>query len=190
MTPPSTTPRTLSTAGARRETVLQTAAKVFAARGLHGTPTTEVAKAAGISQAYLFRLFPTKMDLAVAVINRCHERIADAFRSAAEAAKAEGTDPLDAMGGAYVELLQDRDQLLLQLHGIAAAAGDPALRDAMRDGFRGLYELVAEQSGADDERIAAFFATGMLLNVIAATDAFELDEPWAQAFRTMPKSDL
>jgi AcrR family transcriptional regulator len=161
--------------------VLQTAAKSFASRGLAATPTTEVAKAAGISQAYLFRLFPTKSDLAVAVMQRCHERIATAFLEAAETPKASSTDVLEAMGDAYAELLRDRDQLLLQLHGFAAAAGDPALRDTMRNGFRKLYEVVAEQSGAEPAEISAFFASGMLLNVMAAMDAFELDEPWAQA---------
>jgi AcrR family transcriptional regulator len=182
MTPGSSTPRTLSTAGARRETVLETAATSFARRGLLGTPTTEVAKAAGISQAYLFRLFPTKTDLAVAVMQRCHERIASAFEEAAQTALRDGADPLDAMGEAYRELLRDRDQLLLQLHGFAAAAGDPALRDTMRAGFRRLYDVVAEYSGAGEEEISSFFASGMLLNVMAAMDAFELDEPWARAF--------
>lgn len=175
--------RTLSTADARRETVLETAAKAFAARGVRGTPTTEVAKAAGISQAYLFRLFPTKADLAVAVMERCHERIADAFTQAAVEAKARGAEPMEAMGDAYVELLRDRDQLLLQLHGFAAAAGDPVFRDTMRAGFARLHEIVAEQSGAGDEEIGAFFAKGMLLNVMAAMDAFELDDAWARAFR-------
>jgi hypothetical protein len=88
------------------------------------------------------------------------------------------------MGDAYVELLSDRDQLLLQLHGFAAAAGDPVLRDTMRAGFSRLYTVVSEQSGASDEEISAFFATGMLLNVMASMDALELDAPWANAFRS------
>ena len=48
----------------------------FAERGFLGTPTTEIAKAAGISQAYLFRLFPTKSDLVLAVdraLQRAHQ---------------------------------------------------------------------------------------------------------------------
>ncbi len=37
-------PRTLSTAEERREAVLEAAMRVFAARGFHGTPTTETSQ--------------------------------------------------------------------------------------------------------------------------------------------------
>ena len=79
--PASSPSRTLSTAEARRETILQAAERVFAARGLHGTPTIEVAKAAGISQAYVFRLFPTKAELFIALVQRCNERVHRTFAS-------------------------------------------------------------------------------------------------------------
>src|SRR5947208_1928580 len=127
--------RTLQTAGERREAVLEAAVKVFAARGLHGTPTVEVAKAAGISHAYLFRLFPTKSDLAVALIGRANERVYDAFANAAAEAKRTGEDPLHAMGQAYGQLLVDRDLLLLQMHSHAASPEAPVIREAARDGF-------------------------------------------------------
>lgn len=170
--------RTLSTADERRETVLQAAEKVFAARGYHGTPTTAIAKAAGISQAYLFRLFPTKRELFVALVDRCYERTAATFAQAAD----EATDatPLAAMGAAYGELLRDRDALLLQLQ-THAATDDPEIRDAVRRGFGRLYELVAQRSGATDEELQHWFAHGMLMNVVAAMRADELDEPWARA---------
>jgi AcrR family transcriptional regulator len=170
--------RTLSTADERRETVLQAAEKVFAARGYHGTPTTAIAKAAGISQAYLFRLFPTKRELFVALVDRCYERTAATFARAAD----EATDatPLAAMGAAYGELLRDRDALLLQLQ-THAATDDPEIRDAVRRGFGRLYELVAQRSGATDEELQHWFAHGMLMNVVAAMRADELDEPWARA---------
>ncbi|MEU6094449.1 MFS transporter [Streptomyces sp. NPDC047079] len=60
--------RQLSTAEERRETVLRTAIGAFAARGYRGTTTAEVAKAAGISQAYVYRLFPSKESLFTAVV--------------------------------------------------------------------------------------------------------------------------
>src|SRR3954462_2937167 len=97
--------RTLSTAEDRREAVLGAAMSVFASRGFHGTPTSEVAKAAGISHPYLFRLYPTKSGLAVAVVGRANERIYDAFADAAAEAKRTGEDPMKAMGRAYGELL-------------------------------------------------------------------------------------
>ena len=76
------TPRKLSTAEDRREAVLRAAERVFAERGIYGTPTAAVAKEAGISQAYLFRLFPTKTELATALVARSHDRIQRAFDEA------------------------------------------------------------------------------------------------------------
>ncbi|UGS35495.1 TetR/AcrR family transcriptional regulator [Capillimicrobium parvum] len=178
----STATRTLSTAEERREAVLQAAEKAFAARGYHGTPTTEIAKAAGISQAYLFRLFPTKRELFVALVDRCYERTVATFAEAADRAAAadDGTSPLAAMGAAYGELLRNRDALLLQLQ-THAAADDPEVREAVRRGFRRLYELVARRSEATDAELQTWFAHGMLMNVVAAMRADELDEPWARA---------
>ena len=112
--------RTLSTADERREEILQAAERVFAARGLHGTPTMDIAKEAGISQAYLFRLFPTKAELFSALVERCNERIERIFVDAAAAAREAGAPVMSAMGNAYVGLLGDRHLLLNQLHAHAA----------------------------------------------------------------------
>jgi len=185
VTSPSPRPaRKLSTADDRREAVLRAAARVVAERGIHGTATAAVAKEAGISHAYLFRLYPTKTDLAVALVERIHERILDTFRGAAAQARAEGEDVVRAMGGAYVGLLEDRELLLLQLHAHAAAASVPEIRDVSRDGFRRLVELVQRESGGSDEDVRRFFAQGMLLNVLGAMDAPAVDEPWARLLMT------
>src|ERR1700754_3402862 len=117
MTPTATpSKRTLSTAEERREAVLEVGMTAFAEKGFLGTPTTEVAKAAGISQAYLFRLFPTKADLVVAVARRANQRIYEAFAAASARARAEGTDPLMAMADSYGDLLTDRTMLMTQIH--------------------------------------------------------------------------
>jgi AcrR family transcriptional regulator len=179
MTASSNSTRILSTAGERRESILEAAETVFAARGLHGTPTMEVAKAAGISQAYLFRLFPTKGELFIALVQRCNERIYRTFVDAAAAAKAAGEDVLPAMGHAYIRLLSDRTLLLGQLHA-HAACDDADVRAEMRRGFARLVELVERESGADADEVRAFFAHGMLLNVLAAMRAEESDAHWAQ----------
>jgi AcrR family transcriptional regulator len=174
-----TSSRTLSTAEDRRESILEAAQGVFAARGLHGTPTMEIAKAAGISQAYLFRLFPTKSELYIVLVQRCNERIQNTFVEAAAAARAAGEDVLPAMGRAYVGLLADRELLLGQLHAFAACDDDD-VRTEMRRGFARLVELAERESGADPERVREFFAHGMLLNVLAAMRADESDAHWAQ----------
>jgi AcrR family transcriptional regulator len=181
MTPATDTTRKLSTAEVRRDEVLEAAVPVFAAHGYHGASTVEIAKAAGISQAYVFRLFPTKAELFAAVTDIGNERMTATFREAASAARAAGTDVLDAMGRAYGDLLErDRDVLLIQLHSQVASGSEPLVRDAVRRCFAGLYELVERESGATPEELKGWFAHGMLCNVMAAIDADTLEAPWAQ----------
>ncbi len=180
-----TPPRTLSTAQERREEILHAAERVFAARGLHGTPTMEIAKAAGISQAYLFRLFPTKAELFMALVERCNARVLHTFEEAAAAARVAGEPVMTAMGMAYIGLLADRDLLLNQLNA-HAACDDPAIRDQMRRGFAQLVELVERETGAGAEEVRTFFAHGMLLNVLAAMQAEDVDEHWAHVLLEPP----
>ena len=184
MTPTaSPTKRTLSTAEERREAVLEAGMSVFAERGFLGTPTTEVAKAAGISQAYLFRLFPTKTDLVLAVVQRSNDRIREAFARAAAQAKARGEsgeEVLMAMGEAYGELLRDRDQLMLQLQAYAAC-NDPDIGATTRREFGRLWRDVSRNSGVDEERLQQFFAMGMLMNVMAAMDVTSHSATWVKA---------
>ncbi len=179
-TPAARAPRTLSTAEVRREELVEAAISVVAERGIHGTPTTDLARAAGISQAYLFRLFPSKELLAVAVVERMHERIYERFAAAAREARLAGAPVLPAMGASYSQLLEDRDLLLVQLHAHAAAPSVEAIREANRAGFARLVELVQRESDAGPEEIGRFFARGMLLNVLAALDAGAVDADWAR----------
>src|SRR6185437_11770935 len=154
-------------AEARRESVLEAAVTEFAARGLDGTSTEHVAQRAGISQPYLFRLFPTKKALFVALVERCFRRVSETFTAAA--ADRTGREALEAMGEAYQQLLEDRTLLLLQMHAYAAC-DDPEIRDATRTGFRQLWLQVERLTGLPFEQITEFFAMGMLLNVAAAVD--------------------
>ncbi len=180
--------RTLSTAEERREDVLRAAMKVVGERGLYGTPTMEIAKAAGISQAYLFRLFPTKTELFVAVLERSFRRIHDTFLDVAANARREGRPVTKAMGEAYTDLLQDPELLLTQLQG-QAAASEPEVRAALRRGFRMLLEMVERETGASPVEIQAFFARGMLCNVLAAMQIHDLDEHWAKVLTTADADD-
>jgi AcrR family transcriptional regulator len=176
----ATPTRTLSTADERRAAVLAAAQRVFGARGLHGTPTTEIAQAAGISHAYLFRLFPTKTDLVVAAVRASNDRIVETFAIAAGEARAEGRDPMEAMGEAYAGLLEDRELLLMQLHSFAASPSMPEVREAARDCFARLVELIERTTDASPEEIQAFFAVGMLMNVMTAIDPGGSEAHWAQ----------
>src|SRR5277367_2201454 len=108
-----------STAEERREDVLKAAVIEFAAGGLDGTSTDAIARRAGISQPYLFRLYPTKKNLFVAAVERTFARMRQALRDAAEGLT--GIDAKEAMGAAYVDLLRDKTFLQVQLHAYAAS---------------------------------------------------------------------
>ena len=162
-------------AAERRELVLEVAVAEFAARGLAGTSTEDVARKAGISQPYLFRLFPTKKALFIALVERCFQRVKDTFTAAAEGLT--GADALVAMGDAYEQLLEDRTLLQLQMQ-CYAACHDPEVRDATRAGFKGLWELSERLTGLPFQDVVDFFAVGMLINVAAAMDLPAVDERW------------
>ena len=176
----SATPKRRMSAEERREAVLAVAVGEFARDGLHGTSTETIAAGAGISHPYLFRLFGTKKELFLACMHVCHARLHETFTRAAEAA-GDG-DRLEAMGRAYVDLLADREMLQLQLQMYAACA-DREVRDAASRGYAELWQLVGRLSGAPEDDIRAFFATGMLLNMAAAMDLPQIaGEPgWALA---------
>ena len=175
-------PRQLSTAEERRETVLRTAIGAFAARGYWGTTTTEVAKAAGISQAYVYRLFPSKELLFTAVVEHCFVQVrASLERAAAEAKGSSAEVVLDAMGDSYARLISDNDLMLIQLHAQAAAVSEPAVREAVRQGYARLVEYVRGASGGTEEQVQGFFATGMLCHLIVSIGADEVDAPWIRA---------
>ncbi|HTZ23645.1 MAG TPA: TetR/AcrR family transcriptional regulator [Streptosporangiaceae bacterium] len=159
----------------RRELVLGEAMTAFAAHGYAGTSTEEVARRAGISQPYLFRLFPTKKALFLALVERCFRRVRDEF--AAAAGELTGEEALAAMADAYEALLDDRILLLMQMQAYAACE-DPEIRDATRTGFRKLWEQIERITGLPYQTVVDFFAVGMLMNVAAAMNLPEVDGRW------------
>lgn len=165
------------TADERRASVLRVAREEFARTGFHGTSTERIAERAGVSQPYLFRLFGTKKHLFLACIAAGFATVRDTFERAAEGLT--GEDVLHAMGEAYVELLQDRTQLLAQMQAYAAC-DDEEIRELVRERFGDLVRFVEQASGVDSARLSRFLAHGMLLNVIASMDLLHADERWAQ----------
>src|SRR3954449_8704263 len=113
------TTSTRLSAAERRDDVLDHALTAFAAKGYEGTSTEDIAKAAGISQPYLFRLFGTKKELYIASVTRCYRETLDLFQRAAEGHR--GAEALHAIGTAYMEQLQ-RDPTWLQAQMQAYAA--------------------------------------------------------------------
>jgi len=146
------------TADERRDEVIQAAVAEFAINGLHGTSTEMIAKRIGISQPYIFRLFPSKKDLFLAAVERCFDQVEAAFRAAvndpppaADLGRHMAVSPIDtrlhAMGHAYVRLLARRELVLFQMQAYAACS-DEEVRQKVKQRWDRLMKLTAELSGA------------------------------------------
>ena len=73
--------------GARRQQIVDVAMRLFSERGFRGTTTKEIAQAAGVSEAIIFRHFATKEDLYTAIIDHkaCAGGMADMNHPVTEA---------------------------------------------------------------------------------------------------------
>jgi AcrR family transcriptional regulator len=168
--------RPRSTAEARRLDVIAAASSEFAITGLHGTSTETIARRAGISHAYLFRLFGTKKLLFLACAQTCFEQVLATFADGVRGQTPQ--ERLHSMGAAYMQRLSDRELLLAQMQ-LYAACSDPEIREVARAGFERLRSEVARLSGASGEEVHWLFAKGMLVNVVACIDMPELGAPEA-----------
>jgi AcrR family transcriptional regulator len=86
----------------RREALIRTARRVFAEKGFHGTTTRELAEEAGVSEALLFKHFPTKE----ALYSALHQPCAD--------------DPAAAEGKRLLGLEESTSTLVLLVHFLVA----------------------------------------------------------------------
>jgi AcrR family transcriptional regulator len=165
----------------RRSQVLGIAAGEFANHGLHGASIDSIAHEAGITQAYVFRMFGTKKALFLELVGAAFDRFSDGMSEAATGAR--GLSALALMGARYYESLADRTTLLLQLQGFAAC-GDREVRDLVRGRVGRMWDTVADTAGLDPVTVKSFLAFGMLLNNMAAIDVDEVDAAWAKGVRT------
>ena len=176
MTARTHTPR--QTAEERRETIVRAAVSEFAAAGLSGASTEAIARRAGISHAYLFRLFGTKRELFLATVEHAYDVILETFRQA-EREREPGVPVVAALGEAYRRLLDDREALVFQLHAYAAS-GDEDIRATVRRRYLEVMRHVKGVAGLDDDQARLFMALGALMNIGVAVDATELspDDGW------------
>jgi AcrR family transcriptional regulator len=162
----------------RRESVVRAAYAEFARTGYHGTSTEAIARRAGVSQPYLFRLFPGKQALFRAAAERCFEVTLSVFDKASKGLS--GKEAMEAMGEGYATLVLDRDVLLMQmqLYVAAASAENPELSAFIRQRWTDLWDFVRGRSGAGEEELAEFFGAGMLINTLVALGIPADDRCW------------
>ncbi len=184
-------------AGERREQILAAASRVFGERGYVGATTDQVAQAAGISQPYVVRMFGSKENLFVEVLERALDKLVLAFRAAIADSTAAGENVEQRgarIGAAYADLISDRGILLSLMQGFIMGH-DPVVGEHARTGFLTIYGILRDEAGLEPDDVVDFLAHGMLFNTLIAmkmTDAYgadaQVDELIDCTFRT--KLDL
>ncbi len=164
----------------RREQILVAALSEFSHKGLHGGSTVAIAADVGVSQPNIFRIFSTKHDLFVAVLERVFTKIETTMLAAGEA---DAQRPLEAMSDAWGTLMAEREIMFMLLQGYAAS-DDPIIRDLMHDWTREVFERMEALRGMDADSAHDFFAAGMLYMVATAMDlpARAAGDAWAARF--------
>ncbi|WP_233580391.1 TetR/AcrR family transcriptional regulator [Streptomyces triticirhizae] len=152
----------------RRESVIRAAVVEFGRSGYVGTSTAAIAKRVGVSQPYLFRLFPDKRAIFLAAARRSIERMRRHLEGAAEGLGPQ--EAHDAMCKAYFPLISDRDDLLFQMQmfvtvSIREADGDVEFAEEIRAQWAGLLDAIRGRLGDDPVLTRDFASIGMLINV-------------------------
>jgi TetR/AcrR family transcriptional regulator len=156
----------------RRELVIESATAVFGDYGYYGTTTDQIARAAGVSQPYVVRMFGTKEKLFVEVLERALQLLLEAFRGAL--ADDDGQPLTRRLGLSYVGLLVHRGLLLSLMHAFVLGS-DPVIGARARDGFLQVYEFLRTEAGMSADEAGSFLAGGMLSNTMIGLRMTDMD---------------
>lgn len=147
----------------RRALIIDAAMDVFGDHGYVGTTTDQVARAAGVSQPYVVRMFGTKQQLYVEVLEAALAELMAAF----EAALAGPADEVGRrMGMAYATIAAERRGLVLSLMHAFVLGSDPVIGERARRGFLDVYRFLRDRAGLADDVAVQFLSGGMLINTL------------------------
>jgi AcrR family transcriptional regulator len=177
--------RQISTSTERRVEIIHAALVKFGDRGYYGTTTASIAAAAGLSQAYLYKIWPSKEALFIAVLDEVKIRLREAIMDTVDGLEAAGR-PYSAGEVLRARSLRpgiDRNAAMVLVHATAAAAV-PALRQAVADCYFDQVDFLRKQVGATDDEIQRYLAIGQLVNSVNALEPTpEERSTWADALR-------
>lgn len=149
----------------KREIIIENAVGIFAEKGYYKATTAMVAKAAGVTQPYVFHFFKNKEELFKTVIDRSFSRIYDTFSEV----DAPANELIEKMVNAFTQIMQTyRDEVLMVMQ--AHAISDIGIREHVRKLFLTMYNSLSlkfENAGIPNakETAAHFIGTGLLITV-------------------------
>lgn len=125
----------------RQASLISTAASLFAANGFKGTTTKEIAKAAGISEALLFKYFPTKRALYAAILAE-KAQYSGLREAVEEAAEKRDDEQLFTLLASY-RIRKGADPTLFRLLLFSALEGHEMSEMFFQQQYRAFHELLA-----------------------------------------------
>ncbi|WP_072476557.1 TetR/AcrR family transcriptional regulator [Amycolatopsis australiensis] len=131
-TPPDVPPEPVAGLGtpSRREQVLAAATRLFAQRGFHDVSMEDIGAAAGIAGPSVYRHFPSKAALMVAIGHRAADRLALAAERALQTS--DETDGLRRLAASYVHTILHTPELLVSFSADRVTMPDRDKADLLR----------------------------------------------------------
>lgn len=154
-----------------REKVLRAATSLFAAKGFHETSTRDVARRARVNEVTIFRLFRSKQDLYLSVLEgkmgaELPRWVAPVLRS--------GSDYEDAFFRMAERLQEIFDPLFLRLLFFAALEKPEILKKRFRHRVMSFYEVLGQHIQAGiDEGILRHLQPAVMGRALVAMIAYE-----------------
>lgn len=129
----------------RQASLIGAAASLFAANGFQGTTTKAIAKAAGVSEALLFKYFPTKRALYAAILAE-KAQYSELREAVEEAAKKQDDTGLFTLLASY-RIKKGADPTMLRLLLFSALEGHELSDMFFQRQYRTFHDLLAHYIG-------------------------------------------
>lgn len=134
--------KSLRSSGLERQTsIIASAASLFAAKGFSGTTTKEIAKTAGVSEALVFKYFPTKRALYAAILAE-KTQFSELLEAVEEAANKKDDDRVFTLLASY-RIRRGADPTLLRLLLFSALERHELSEMFFQKQYRVFYDFLA-----------------------------------------------
>ena len=161
----------------RRKQVLHCAVRVFAQSNYRAAGVADIAREAGISEAALYKYFPSKKSIFLEILERMSRRIIQLWKEAVSQ-KQRVPDILHNMGMTYYcRMIQHPDELKIHFQAVSEI-DDPDIRERLRKDHQDYVEFIGSvlQKGIDEGSIRKdlsleetawlFNGFGILMNMV------------------------
>lgn len=150
-------------AAARRAQLLETAAELFAEHGYARATTSQLAKAAGVTEPIIYRHFGSKRDLFIALVKQTSEETIAFWEEQLDAAQTPA-DRLSTLvdGNPMVHpRFQNAYRVILQA---ITEVGDSGIADALREHMDTVHAFLAKEieSGQDAHKVNARYSPELI----------------------------